>query len=87
MLPCVRTETHIPHAEAREPYIEVQWDESLYEINVEEMKQALRSGSPSVEVRALFLSDGQLHLTAVLLKEGEADIVTERVSEILRTGA
>ena len=87
LLPGVRTETHIPHAEAREPYIEVRWDESLYEINVEEMKQALRAGSPSIEVRALFLSDGQLHLTAVMLKNGEADIVTQRVSEILRNGA
>lgn len=83
-LPGVDAQTHVPNAEAREPYIEVQWDEVRYPISVNELKQALRDGRPSIEIRALFLSDGHLHLTAVLLKEGEADIVTQRVTEILQ---
>jgi len=84
-LPGVTTETAVPGAEAREPYIEVRWDEGIYDIAVADMKQALRSGEPSIEVRALFLSDNQLHLTAVALKKGEAEIVTRRVTEILRS--
>jgi len=86
-IPGLRIETHIPQAEAREPYIEIQWDELQYKISVEQVKQALRDGSPSIEIRALFLSAGNLHLTAVLLKQGEADIVTQRVTEVLRNSA
>ena len=79
----VNTVTATPNAEAREPYIEVHWDRQRYDISVEDMKAELRGGEPSIEVRALFLSDGQLHLTAVALKPGEARIVTRRVAEIL----
>jgi uncharacterized pyridoxal phosphate-dependent enzyme len=84
-LPGVNTITHIPGAEAREPYIEVQWDAGIYNISVAEMKQALRDSQPSIEIRALFLSDGQLHLTAAMLKEDEPGIVTRRIAEILRS--
>ena len=79
----VITEIRTPGVEAREPYVEVRWDLSRYPIAVADVKQALRDGEPSVEVRALFLSDGQLHLTATMLKPGEAEIVTRRVREIL----
>jgi len=79
----VITEIRTPGVEAREPYVEVRWDSSRYPIAVADVKQALRDGKPSVEVRALFLSDGQLHLTATMLKPGEAEIVTRRVREIL----
>jgi len=87
MLPGVTTETSVPGAEAREPYIEVRWDAEIYSVSVAEMKQALRSGEPSIEVRALFLSAGQLHLTATMLKVGEAEIVVGRVTEILEASA
>lgn len=83
-VPGVVVETSVPGAEAREPYIEVRWDSSLYDISPADLKQALRDGEPSIEVRALFLSGGQLHLTAVALKQGEAEIVTRRVTEVLR---
>jgi L-seryl-tRNA(Ser) seleniumtransferase len=86
-VPGVNTVTHIPGAEAREPYIEVQWDVDQYNIGVAEMKQALRDSRPSIEIRALFLSNGELHLTAAMLKEGEPDIVTRQVAEILRSNA
>lgn len=79
--------THIPGAEAREPFIEVQWDSGQYKISVAEMKQALRDSRPSIEIRALFLSNGELHLTAAMLKDGEPEIVTNRVAEILRSSA
>lgn len=84
-LPGITIETAVPGAEAREPYIEVRWDAGIYDISVADMKQALREGDPSIEVRALFLSNNQLHLTAVALKDGEAEIVTRRVAEILQS--
>lgn len=83
-LPGISIETAVPHAEAREPYIEVRWDSEIYDISVADMKHELRAGEPSIEVRALFLSDNQLHLTAVALKEGESEVVTRRVADILQ---
>jgi len=86
-IPDVTAVTHIPGAEAREPFIEVQWDSGQYKISVAEMKQALRDSRPSIEIRALFLSNGELHLTAAMLNKGEPEIVTNRVAEILRSSA
>ena len=79
----VSVRIQVPGAEAREPYLEVHWEPERYAISVADLKQALRDGDPSIEVRALFLSNDQLHLTAVALKPGEAQIVTRRVEELL----
>ena len=83
----VRTVTRTPGAEAREPYIEVHWDAEQYKTTPAEVKQALRDGDPSIEIRALFLSDGQIHLTATMLKDGEAEIVTSSLRNILAASA
>ena len=83
----VETEVRVPGAEAREPYVEVRWESDRYDISVADMKQALRDGTPSIEVRALFLSDGQLQMTAVMLKEGEPKQITERIQEVLQRSA
>ena len=79
----VATITRTPGAEAREPYIEVHWEADRYKSTPAEVKQALRDADPSIEIRALFLSGGQVHLTATMLKAGEAEIVTARLKEIL----
>ena len=86
-VPGLIAETKTPAAEAREPYVEVRWDLDLYKITPAEMKKELREGFPSIEVRALFLSDGELHLTAVMLKPGEPEVVTDRVIEVLQNNA
>jgi uncharacterized pyridoxal phosphate-dependent enzyme len=86
-IPGVDTTTHVPGAEAREPYIEVRWTTDQYRISVAEMKQALRAGKPSIEIRALFLSAGMLHLTAAMLKAGEHNEVVKRVGEVLLQNA
>jgi len=77
----VSVSTHVPDAEAREPYIEIDWDER-YEISPASVKEQLRNGRPSIEVRALFLSGGKLHLTATMLQEGQAAIVVNRLKQI-----
>jgi D-glucosaminate-6-phosphate ammonia-lyase len=83
LIPGVTTVAAVPKGEAREPYIEVHWDKTRYDVDVAALKQALREGDPSIELRALFLSNQQLHLTAVALKDGEAQIVTGRIRGIL----
>jgi L-seryl-tRNA(Ser) seleniumtransferase len=74
--------TKIPNEEAREPYIEIDWDEQ-YEISPTKVKQLLRNGTPSIEIRALFLSGGKIHLTATMLEENQAPIVVSQLKEIL----
>jgi len=80
----VETVTHTPDAEAREPYIEVRWDADRYKTTPAAVKQALRDADPSIEIRALFLSDGQIHLTATMLTADEAGIVTATLKKILQ---
>ena len=79
----VTTRVQTPDFEAREPYIEVHWDKNRYPIDEPAVKQALRDGDPSIEIRALFLSGGRIELTATMLKTGEAAIVAGRLIEIL----
>ncbi len=83
----VATITRTPGAEAREPYIEVHWEADRYKSTPAEVKQALRDADPSIEIRALFLSGGQVHLTATMLKADEGDIVSACLKEILLASA
>ena len=83
----VTTRVQTPEFEAREPYIEVHWDKTRYPIAEAEVKQALRDGDPSIEIRALFLSGGRIELTATMLKEGEAAVVAQRIKDILGASA
>ena len=66
-----------------EPYVNVDWDQNKYKISKDDLKLALRNGEPCIEIRAMFLSLGELHLTAHMLKSGEEVIVANRVKEIL----
>ena len=86
-LPGVTTEIGTPEHEAFEPYLEVHWDKARYPIDEPAMKQALRDGDPSIEIRALFLSGGRIELTAVMLAEDEADTVAGRIRDILEASA
>ena len=69
---------HEPNDEAREPYLEISWDKR-YQITPGEIKTELRNNKPSIEIRALFLSDGQIHLTATMLNKDESIIVTDSI--------
>ena len=86
-LPDVTADIAVPEAEAHEPYVEIRWDRNRYRTTPAEVKQALRDSEPSIEIRALFLSGGQIHLTATMLKDGEAEIVSARVRDILESSA
>jgi uncharacterized pyridoxal phosphate-dependent enzyme len=83
-LPGITTSIGTPGAEAREPYVEIRWDAARYKITPAELKQALRDSDPSIEIRALFLSAGQIHLTATMLKPGEDDIVVATLRKLLQ---
>ena len=77
---------HEPNDEAREPYLEINWDER-YQITPAQLKMELRNNKPSIEIRALFLSDGKIHLTATMLNKSESLIVTSSIRRILQNHA
>jgi L-seryl-tRNA(Ser) seleniumtransferase len=83
IIPGITITINQPDFEASEPYIEIQWDKR-YQITPKELKEKLRHGTPSIEIRALFLSQGNIHLTAVMLTMSEAQIVVQRINTILQ---
>ena len=83
----VTAEVKKDDAQGFEPYINVEWNQSTYKISKEDLKLELRNGNPCIEIRAMFLSFGELHLTAHMLKPGEDIIVANRVVEILMSHA
>ena len=79
----VTTEVMTTDAQGMEPYVNVDWDQERYKISKDDLKLALRHGEPSIELRAMFLSFGELHITGHMLKPGEEVIVARRVIEVL----
>lgn len=79
----VTAEVFTTEAQGMEPYVNVDWDQAIYRISKDDVKLALRNGEPSIELRAMFLSFDELHLTGHMLKPGEEKIVARRVIEIL----
>ncbi|MDG1997303.1 MAG: aminotransferase class V-fold PLP-dependent enzyme [Emcibacteraceae bacterium] len=79
----VTAEVMTTDAQGMEPYVNVNWDSDIYKISKDELKLALRNGEPCVELRALFLSFGELHITGHMLKSGEEKTVALLVKEIL----
>ena len=77
---------HEQNDEAREPYLEISWDKR-YQITPDQMKMKLRNNKPSIEIRALFLSGGQVHLTATMLNKDESIIVTNTIKRIFQDHA
>lgn len=79
----VTAEVVIDHEQGMEPFVNLNWDESKYRINKDDLKLALRNGEPCIEIRAIFLAFGEFHFTANMLKPGEEIIVADKVKEIL----
>ena len=65
------------------PNLRLAWDQAEYKITPQEAKQALRIGSPSIEVASLFLSKGHFELSAWMMEPGEEETVAVRISEVL----
>jgi D-glucosaminate-6-phosphate ammonia-lyase len=83
----VTTRVHVPESEAREPTVSVSWQKNRYKVDEATVKKALREGEPAIEIRALFLSEGRIDLTAVMLKPGEDNIIVSRIADILKNYA
>jgi seryl-tRNA(Sec) selenium transferase len=84
--PGVDTEMYYPKGENHQPQLRITWDASRIRLTPAAAKRELREGTPSVEVHALSLTDGNLEVTAWMLEPGEAQTVGRRIREVL-TGA
>ena len=62
------------------PGIEVTWDQSKVKISGEEVKQALKDGTPSIVING---NKEMLNVGVVLLRPEEAILVANRIKEVL----
>ncbi len=83
----VTAEVMTTDAQGMEPYVNVDWNQERYPISKDDAKLALRHGEPCIELRAMFLSFGELHITGHMLKPGEEMIVARRMIEVLQESA
>ena len=80
-VPTVKSKTVISPGPANAfPGLEVKWDQSKIKITVEDVKTALKNGTPSIVING---NKEALHVGIVLLKPEEVDIVVNRVKEVL----
>ncbi|MCX2479464.1 aminotransferase class V-fold PLP-dependent enzyme [Pedobacter sp. MC2016-15] len=80
-VPTVKSKTVIAPGPANAfPGLEVSWDQSKYKVTGEDVKTALKNGTPSIVING---NKNALHVGIVLLKPEEVDIVVNRVKEVL----
>lgn len=77
----VTTEVTVPPIANHTPSLAITWDESKIDISQEKLRENLRKGDPSIEMRGS--EDHTIHLTVFMLQPGEEKIVAERIKEEL----
>jgi uncharacterized pyridoxal phosphate-dependent enzyme len=80
-VPGVTPEIHIPEVANHVPSIRLRWDKSKIKISVDEAREALRNGHPSIETVG---GSESLDMTTWMLIPGEERIVARRIKEILK---
>lgn len=81
-IPSVKGEVQVPPGPAnRFPYLSLTWDESRIKLTPQQAMEALRNGSPSIEV-----SGGRtdLRFFVMVMLEKEVNTVARRIKEVLQ---
>ena len=84
-LKAVKTEMFVPDVTYRVPHLRISWDEAALKITPAEAIQRLREGDPSIEVRSS--PKDCVEIGVWLLQPGQAQIVAQRINEILKRAA
>lgn len=79
----VMTTVFVPPVANHTPTLNIYWAKDRINISGNDLRQRLRDGSPSIEVRN-GENDG-IELTVFMLKPGQERIVAQRISEELRS--
>lgn len=80
----VTTEVHVPEVANHVPSIRLKWDKAKIKISVDEARESLRNGHPSIETVG---GSESLDITTWMMIPGEERIVARRIKEILVTAA
>lgn len=81
----VTTELHVPPLGNHTPTLRISWDDTKIRISDKELKDALRAGSPSIEVGGG--AANSINVTVFMLKEGQEKTVASRLKEVLGKAA
>ena len=84
-LPTVKTETWIPEIANHVPHLRIQWDASAIKLTPRQVAQKLLEGDPAIEV--VPNHEDALIIGVWMLQPGEAQIVAQRVREVLKSAA
>ncbi len=79
-IPGVTPEIHVPEIANHVPSIRLKWDKSKVKISVDEAREALRNGHPSIETVG---GSESLDMTTWMMIPGEERAVAKRIKEIL----
>lgn len=82
-VPSIKTNIFISEGHVDELYLDIDWDQAVVKLSREGLIDALRSGTPSIEIRSLKFSGNRVHLCATVMADGEEVIVGQRISEIM----
>ncbi len=80
-IPGVTPEVHVPEIANHVPSIRLRWDKSKIKISVDEAREALRNGHPSIETVG---GSESLDMTTWMMIPGEERIVARRIKEVLK---
>ena len=79
-IPGVTPEIHIPEVANHVPSIRLKWDQTKVKISPEQVRDALRSGHPSIETMG---GKESVDITTWMMIPGEERVVVKRIKEIL----
>ena len=79
-VPGVTPEIHVPEIANHVPSIRLKWDKNKVKISVDEAREALRNGHPSIETVG---GSESLDMTTWMMIPGEERVVARRIKEIL----
>lgn len=80
-VPGVTPEMHVPEVANHVPSIRLKWDRNKIKISVDEAREALRNGHPSIETVG---SSESLDMTTWMMTPGEERVVARRIKEVLK---
>jgi hypothetical protein len=80
-VPGVMPEMHVPEVANHVPSIRLRWDRNKIKISVDEAREALRNGHPSIETVG---GSESLDMTTWMLTPGEERVVARRIKEVLK---
>jgi L-seryl-tRNA(Ser) seleniumtransferase len=87
-VPAVECERVTPPVANHVPHLQIAWDEKRVKVAREKVTRELADGDPSIRIgRVPGSGDKGILVSVLTLHEGEAEIVAERLAEILKKAA